>query len=128
MQANWTDDELRRIDAEDELEIATRRRAGTLRKPVTIWAVRAGDDLFIRSAYGPENGWYRAALATRQARISAGGVERDVAIEDAGDAANDGVDAAYRKKYGGYAKRIVESVTDDQARATTLRLVPAAEA
>ena len=43
----WTEEELGRIDAEDELRISTRRRDGTLRAPVTIWVVRLGDDVFI---------------------------------------------------------------------------------
>jgi len=36
----WTSDELSRIEAAPELEIAPRRRDGTLRKPVPIWVVR----------------------------------------------------------------------------------------
>jgi hypothetical protein len=38
----WTSDELTRIGAADELEIASLRSDGTLRRPVTIWAVRHG--------------------------------------------------------------------------------------
>jgi hypothetical protein len=48
-----------------------------------------------------------------------------VTIEDAEDAVLDQVDAAYRDKYGRYAS-IVESITDDEHRASTLRLVPRA--
>jgi hypothetical protein len=39
----WTPDELARVAAAQELEIAPVRRDGTLR-PVPIWVVRAGDD------------------------------------------------------------------------------------
>jgi hypothetical protein len=46
-----------------------------------------------------------------------------VTIEDADDAVNDQVDAAYRAKYGRYAS-IVDGITDIQARYTTLKLVP----
>jgi hypothetical protein len=46
-----------------------------------------------------------------------------VTIEDAGNAVSDQVDAAYRQKYGRYAN-IVDSITDAEHRATTLRLVP----
>lgn len=45
----WASDELDRVAAADELELATRRSDGTLRKPVTIWVVRHGDDLYVRS-------------------------------------------------------------------------------
>jgi hypothetical protein len=63
------------------------------------------------------------ARKSREARIRAGGVEKDVTIEEADAAANDRVDAAYRSKYGRYAS-IVDSITDADHRSTTLRLVP----
>lgn len=50
----WTNDELTKIGAAEELEIASRRRDGTLRNPVTIWVVRHGDDLYVRSVNGRE--------------------------------------------------------------------------
>jgi len=121
----WTTNELDRIGAADELEIAPLRRDGTLRRPVPIWVVRAGDDLYVRAAYGAGSGWHRVARASREGRIRAGDVENDVTIEDADGAVYDQVDAAYRAKYGRYAS-IVDGITDAQARSTTLRLVPRA--
>ena len=56
--STWTPDELARIGDADELRVASYRRDGTLRKYVIIWVARDGDDLYVRSAYGPENGWY----------------------------------------------------------------------
>jgi hypothetical protein len=56
----WTSDELSDIEAAQELEMAAVRRDGTLRKPVPIWVVRAGDDLYVRAAYGPGNLPHRA--------------------------------------------------------------------
>ena len=119
----WTEDELRRIAAPQELEIAPVRRNGELRAPTTIWAVRAGDELYVRAAYGPGTGWHRVARASGHGHIKAGDVERDVTIEDADDGVFDAVDAAYRAKYGRYAS-IVDGITNDRARATTLRLRP----
>jgi hypothetical protein len=127
MTTTWTSDELSRIDAVDELEIAPRKRDGTLRKPLPIWAVRVGDDLYVRAAYGPATGWHRVARTSREARVRAGGVEKDVTIEDAGDAVNDEVDAAYKAKYRRYAANIVDSVTNEVSRSTTLKLVPGQE-
>jgi hypothetical protein len=121
---SWTTDELDRIESSDELMIAPQRRNGELRKPVPIWSARVGDDLYVRAAYGPDTGWYRVARTSRVGRISAGGVERDVTIEDADGAVNDSVDAAYRAKYHRYAQNIVDSITNAQARGTTLKLVP----
>jgi hypothetical protein len=120
----WTSDELGSIEAAQELEIAPRRGDGTLRKPLPIWVVRADDDIYVRAAYGPETGWHRVARRSREGRIRAGGVEKDVTIEDADGAVNDRVDAAYRSKYRRYAGSIVDGITNAQARSTTLRLVP----
>jgi hypothetical protein len=83
----WTREDLDRIEAAQELEMAPRRRDGTPRKPVPIWVVRAGDEIYVRAAYGPGTGWHRVARANHAGRIRAGGVVKDVTIEDADDAA-----------------------------------------
>ncbi len=57
----WTEDELERVGSATELQVSSYRPDGSLRPFVTIWAVRAGDDLFVRSAYGRDNGWFRRA-------------------------------------------------------------------
>jgi hypothetical protein len=67
----WTADELDRIGRATELAVASRRADGTLSPYVTIWGVRSGDDIYIRSAYGPDNGRYRHARARRAGRIRA---------------------------------------------------------
>ena len=48
----WTSDELDKIGAAEELRIASLRRDGTLRNPVTIWVVRLDDDLYVRAYKG----------------------------------------------------------------------------
>ncbi len=70
----WTNDELTRIGGAEELQLASTRRDGTLRPYVTMLAVRAGNDLYVRSAYGPDNPWYRRAKASGSGRIRAGGL------------------------------------------------------
>ncbi|HEV7624293.1 MAG TPA: DUF2255 family protein [Amnibacterium sp.] len=122
---DWTADELDRIGRADELEVASRRADGSLRPSVTIWVARAGDALFIRSAHGPDNPWFRRAVASGTGRIRAGGVERDVVFERAGDDVHAAVDAAYHTKYDRYGPRLVGTVTGPDAGGTTLRLVPA---
>jgi len=121
--AKWTTDELDRIGRAEELEIAPQQRDGSSRRPLPIWVVRVGDDLLIRSWRGAHGGWYRAAEETHQAHISAGGVDKDITLSDAGDDVNDAVDAAYRTKYGRHSG-YVEPMVGPEARATTLRLVP----
>jgi hypothetical protein len=81
---DWTAHELARISRSDELQVSSQRPDGSLRPYVTIWVVRSGDDLYVRSAYGPDNGWFRRAKASGDGRIRAGGVERDVTFEATG--------------------------------------------
>ena len=57
--ATWSKDELDKIAAAEELEIAPARRDGTLRRPTTIWVVRHDDDLYVRSYHGRGGGWFR---------------------------------------------------------------------
>jgi hypothetical protein len=124
--SNWTTDELRRIGGATELRVASYRPDGTLRPYVTIWTVAAGDGVYVRSAYGADNPWFRRALASGRGRIRAGGVERDIEFVhlDASDPAHRDVDAAYHAKYDRYGPAIVGSVTGDHATHTTLRLAP----
>ena len=51
----WGQDELDRLGRGDEIGIASRRADGTLRGCVTIWAVRVGDEVYVRSANGYDN-------------------------------------------------------------------------
>jgi hypothetical protein len=85
--------------------------------------VLAGEDLHVRAAYGPDTGWYRVARTSRQARIRADGVEKDVKLELVESDALDLIDDAYHEKYGRHSS-IVDGITNNQARATTLRLIP----
>jgi hypothetical protein len=121
--SKWTDNELSRIGAAEELEIASPRRDGTLRNPVTIWVVRHGDDLYVRSVNGRTSSWFRSAQARHEAHIEAGGVENDVLLVETDDL-NDEIDAAYRAKYRRYAESIVGSIVSPNARAATLKLMP----
>ena len=121
----WTNDELTRIASADELQIAPRRRDGTLRNPRTIWVVRVGDDLYIRAVNGRTSAWFRGAQVRHEAHILAGGVYKDVRLVET-DYLNDQIDAAYRTKYRRYAASIIDTIVSPQARAATLRLVPTA--
>jgi len=119
----WTSDELSRIEAADELEISSRRPDGTLRDPVTIWVVRLGDDLYVRSVNGRGSSWFRGARTRHEGRIRAGGVEKDVLLVETDDV-NDELDATYRAKYHRYVVGIVDRIVSPDARAATLRLAP----
>jgi hypothetical protein len=122
--ATWTEDELGKIGAADELELASAKNDGTLRKPVTIWVVRRGDDLYVRSVYGRTSRWFRGTQERHEGRIQAGGVEKDVVFADGEADANDAIDDAYRTKYERYPAKFVDPTVTPQARAATLKLVP----
>jgi hypothetical protein len=120
----WTSDELSRIGTAEELQIASLRRDGSLRTPVTIWVVRHGDDLYVRSVNGRDAGWFRGTRQRLAGHVRAGGVDKDVAFADAGNDIDDELDDAYRSKYRRYAASIISPIVSPQARAATIRLVP----
>jgi hypothetical protein len=120
----WTTDELDRIEEADELEIASLRPDGTLRNPTTIWVVRLGDDLYVRSVNGRTSGWFRGTQVRHEGRIRAGGVEKDVTFVEGGGDVADLIDDAYRTKYRRYSDSIVATTLTPDARAATLTLLP----
>ena len=121
----WTSDELNKIGSAEELQIASLRRDGTLTNPVTIWVVRLGDDLYVRSVNGRTGAWFRGTQERHEGRIWAGSVQKDVTfVEEAVPTINDQNDAAYRTKYRRYAANIISSVVSPEARSATIKLVP----
>jgi hypothetical protein len=121
--ADWNGTDLETIAAAQELDLASERADGTLRDPVTMWVVRSGDRLYVRSVKGTDGPWYRGTQSRHQGRVEAGGVRQDVTFQQVEPGEYPGVDAAYRKKYGRYTS-IVEHVLTDVARTSTLRLEP----
>ena len=134
----WSPDELATLETADEVRLAVRRADGTLRRPVTIWIVRVGGDLYVRSVNGPSATWYRPVQERHEGHLEApadrdgtgydgagrDGIGRDVVLAAADDRLNSQVDSAYRYKYGRYPDTYVNAIIAGQARATTLRLRP----
>jgi hypothetical protein len=121
---DWTADEVRRIANVDELQVASRRPDGSLRPFVTIWFAVCGDDVYIRSAHGPQNGWFRRAKESGAGRVRIGTVEKDVAFEDGGAAPHAAIDAALHAKYDRYGPGPVGAIVGPSAAGVTLRVVP----
>ena len=122
----WTSDELNRIGNAEELQIASLRRDGTLRKPVTIWVVRVGDDLYVRAYKGRTGPWFRGVQTHHAGQIRAGGFVKDVSFIEEPDAdVNDKIDSEYLTKYRRYPTHVAPMVTAN-ARAATIKLVPRA--
>jgi hypothetical protein len=120
----WTSDELRRIGQAEELQITSVRPDGTMRPYVTIWVVQVDDDLYVRSAFGPTNPWYRRANASGAGRIRAGGVERDVTFAEPVPGVHAAIDEAYHAKYDRHGSAFVDPVVGPDASEVTIRLVP----
>ena len=120
---SWTDDELTRIGDATELQLASRRPDGTLRPYTTMWVVRVGDDLYVRSAGGPSRPWYRHALADSAGRIRANGLEADVTFAAADPSAHDAIDTTYQAKYDRYGPGPVSHVTGPDAHPVTIHLL-----
>jgi hypothetical protein len=125
LMTDWPSDELEKIAASDELQLASARPDGRLRKPVTIWVVRLGDDVYVRSVNGRTSHWFRGVEDRHEGHIRAGGVDKDVVfVENEDEAVNDAIDDAYRAKYGRYPAAVVDPMVSPEVRAATLRLLP----
>jgi hypothetical protein len=120
----WSGAELDVIGATVQVDLATERADGSLRRPVTVWVVRVGDELYVRAVHGPQASWYRGARTRSAGVLWADRVKKPVRFAAAEDGVGDRVDAAYREKYGSFGPTL-DLALATAARAATLRLVPA---
>lgn len=123
MSVEWTEAELAAIDRNDEVGISSCRADGTLRAYVTIWAVSVNGRVYVRSAYGSDNPWYRRALASGRGSIRVGAIARDIDFVPADENEQDAVDTAYRAKYAARYPSIVAGISGSDVHGVTLRLV-----
>jgi len=127
MRAAWSPEELERLSRAEELLIAARRAEGTLRRWVPIWAVSVGGQVYVRTWYRRDSGWFARVLDSRRARIRVPGLEADVLIQDVGAGGaklRADVDDAYRKKYVLIGRDAVDRMVTLDAAAATLQLIP----
>ena len=122
--SGWSAEELATLANGDELQLASYRPDGTLRPYVRMWFVVLDGALYVRSAYGPENGWYRRAKASGTGAIKVRGWQRVVTFETPEPDATDAISAAYRATYDAYPPTIVATVLTPDAEASTLRVLP----
>lgn len=47
---------------------------------MTIWVVRVGDELYVRSVNGRTSAWFRGAQVRHAGHIRAGGMDKDVTL------------------------------------------------
>jgi hypothetical protein len=120
----WTREELDKVGAVEEIEIVPFGRDGSPRKAATIWIVRRGDDLYVRSAYGRSSAWFRGSQIRGEGRIRAAGVEKDVTFLDADPKLNNEIDAAYRTKYRRHGAQYVNMMLSPEALSSSLKVLP----
>ena len=121
----WTGEELDAIGAATQVNLASERADGTLRRPVAVWVVRAGDGLYVRAIHGPGASWYRGTRTRPAGRLWVPGRdEKAIRFADPASGLDQSVDAAYREKYGNFGPTLELALTA-AARAATLELVPA---
>ncbi|MFI7666931.1 DUF2255 family protein [Nocardia sp. NPDC049526] len=120
----WTREQLDTVARVDEIEVSSLRSDGSVTSPRIIWAVRDGDEVYIRSVNGPTAAWYRSTRARHQGRLNVGDLDLDVSFVDVDGQINDRVDAAYRDKYRRYAASIIDSINSPNAAQTTMRVDP----
>ena len=123
----WPQDDLGRLGGAGEVEVSSVRRDGSLSRARTVWIVRVGDQLYLRSVNGPDASWYRFTRTFHQGRIEAGGVARDVSWIDVNATehpdVDPAVDAEYARKYRGSTAAIAH-INSPLARTTTMRVEP----
>lgn len=105
-----------------ELLISSPRADGSATAWTPVWVVVADDAVYVRTWQRRTTGWYGRAVSAASARIQLNGDAADVRVIPSESAVPDAVDAAYRAKYG---ESGAQSMVSAEARASTLRLVPA---
>jgi hypothetical protein len=84
--------------------------------------VCADKQVYVRTWYRRDTGWFGHALRSRRARVRVPGLETDVTVEDVGEGTaelTESIGTAYCAKYGSAGST---SMVSASAAATTLRL------
>jgi hypothetical protein len=119
----WSEAELRKIVAADDLHISPFREDGvTYGTPTYIWSVAVDGSLYVRAYNGQNSRWYKAAMREKTGRIIAAGMTREVSFEPVDGPLNDRIDDAYRAKYRG--NEYLNPMISARARSATVRIIP----
>lgn len=118
---NWTEAELKKIAAADDLHISPFREDGTTYgTPTWIWSVVVDDGLYVRAYNGPTSRWYKAAMTHKAGRVRVAGLEREVEFEPVPGELNDRIDEAYRAKYR--SSPYLPPMIGERARSATVKI------
>jgi len=121
----WSDADLERFAATDDLHIAPFREDGrTPGTPTWIWSVVVDDGLYVRAYTGLGSRWYTAAMREGAGQITAAGKTHDVGFApvESDGVLNDRVDDAYRAKYP--TSPYLEPMLEPKVRVATVKITP----
>ncbi len=120
----WTSDELAEIDRAEEVEVTPLAPGGAPGRATTIWAVAAGEKVYVRSVKGRRGQWYRHAVESGRGRLRAGAVDREVAFvpADADEIAE--ATEAYRTAYASQPRQFLDPMVEGESVEATLRVEP----
>lgn len=119
----WSAEELELVDRAAELQIASRRADRSIRPFVTVWMVRVGADVYVRSGagYGGVSRWLPRARDAGRGVVRVEGHESPAVFSSVrpDDPVHAEIDGAYVRKYGGSF-----GMTNPATHAHTLLITP----
>jgi hypothetical protein len=119
----WSQDELSKIAAPDELHISVLRADGkSYTTPTTIWCVAVDGALYVRAYNGINSRWHQAAMREKAGRITAAGITKEVSFDPVDGKINELIDGAYKAKYKG--SEYLSPMISARARSATLKVIP----
>jgi hypothetical protein len=124
--STWNPETLAALGNAHEVDVTPFAADGSRRPSRTVWSIRVGDELYVRSWKGRQAVWFRDALATHhgQVAVTGGGASQLVTFEEVDAAApvQHPISATYLTKYAadGYAAAMNEQGPLE----STLRLIP----
>jgi hypothetical protein len=120
---HWSQEELDRIKAADDLHVAPFRHDGvTPGTPTWIWSVIVDGSVYARAYHGSRSRWFNAAITQGRGKISIAGMDRDVTFHKADEALGARIDAAYRDKY--HASSYLAAMLGSGPRDATVSITP----
>jgi hypothetical protein len=122
----WNPDTLSALGDAVEVDVTPFAAEGSRRPSRTIWSIRVGDELYVRSWKGRQAVWFRDALATHQGEIAVtgGGAAQLVTFEEVDAAApvQQQISATFLTKYAGLDE--TAAMNEQGPLESTLRLIP----
>jgi len=122
----WKPETLTALADALEVDVTPIGADGSRRPSRTIWSIRVGDELYVRSWKGPGAAWFQDALASGQGElaVTGGGASQLVSFEEVDAAApvQQQISATFLTKYAadGYAS----SMNEQGPLESTLRVIP----